>query len=305
MSAPAMAAPAPRRRSSLSAAAALLGLGKGGDAKSAKKKCSPGAVIVVAPKARVVEIPPGPVGVEFDGAARPPRISRVDESSPLRCALRPEEQVVSFTRPGLPEVDCAHLTGKDLVFALNHFKDVAGRSICIGQPKVATLFVQPGAEFDAALPPGRLGVSFVGPEIHAVNADSVLFGKVQARDVLLAVDGEPLPTAETPAIVAFLGEKDDGILDRTLRLRRGRPEPAPRPRATGGSFRRLGYIDTRGGATTDRREADVRPAEPAMGAPPPAAAPTLDNLPVARRESAGSLDSEDLAPTCAQGSLFT
>ena len=140
-------------------------------------------------------------------------------------------------------------------------------------------------------------MSFVGPEIHAVNADSVLFGKVEARDVLLSVDGAPLPSGDTSAIVAFLGDRDDGVLHRTLRLRRGKEAPPTRTRAAGGSFRRLGYIDTRGG--TDRAEAgDVRPAEPAVGdAPAPGAAPpTLDNLPVSRRASAGSLDSEELAP---------
>lgn len=238
------------RRSSLSA---MLGIGKGSPTKESPggKKKMKSSMVIVAPKARVVDIPCGPVGVEFYGNSVPPKISRVDEASPLVSLLRVDETVISFVRPGLEPVDCAHVSGKDLVFALNAFKEVPGRSVCIGQPKCSHLLIQPGAEFTANLPPGRLGVAFVSAEIHTVNADSVLFGKVQTRDVLLAVDDEPLPSTDTNEIIAFLSDKDDGVLHRTLTLRRGAPAPPNKTNGKGGTSIRLGYVDTK--LSDDRR----------------------------------------------------
>ena len=221
--------------------------GAAGAGKSPRSKKLSSTPIRVAPKARHVEIPTGPVGVIFDGESCPPRISRVEESSPLKGSLRVDDVVLSVTRPGLEAVTTEQITGRDLVFALNHFKDVPGRGIEVGVPKkdAAKRVILPGAEFEATLPPGRLGVAFVNAAIQKVNADSVLFGKVQVDDVLLAVDGDAPPTQETADVIAFLSEKDDGILHRTLTLRRGDASGRQATQTQNGTFFRLGYVDTK------------------------------------------------------------
>ena len=66
---------------------------------------------------------------------------------------------------------CEQICGRDLVFALNHFKDVPGRSVEIGVPRVQKLAIQEGAEVDCRLPPGRLGVAFVNSVVAQANED--------------------------------------------------------------------------------------------------------------------------------------
>ena len=150
-----------------------------------------------------VELPAGKLGLTAVGS--PPAVGAVRTDSPVAGQRMPGDIIVSFTRPGLGDVDTTNLDGQAVMDTLIKFAKREGRS----------LTVEKHGMYRVGVPPGPLGVSFVDGTctVHVVKPTSPLLSATVEGNTLLSVNGQPVtPTT----ILDVIKAADDGSSERKL-----------------------------------------------------------------------------------------